>query len=93
MAINDKRLGLIHYPLQSPVNVGSSGSELSSLTTTSSNSSSSSTTKQLKLFPDDKGKVKHMFNNLNESKMWKLSSGTIVEKKMEEFALNCTYEQ
>jgi hypothetical protein len=93
MAINDKRLGLNHYAPQAHGNVGSGGSELSSLTTTSSDSSSSSTTKQLKLFPDDKEKVKHMFNNLDESKMWKLSTGTIVEKKMKEFALNCTYEQ
>ncbi|KAG1171479.1 hypothetical protein G6F71_006929 [Rhizopus microsporus] len=92
MAINDKRLGLSHYAPQAPGNVGSGDSELSSLTTTSSDSSSSSTTKQLKLFSDDKEKVKHMFNNLNESKMWKLSIGTIVEKKMKEFALNCTYE-
>ncbi|KAI7902478.1 uncharacterized protein BX663DRAFT_76531 [Cokeromyces recurvatus] len=91
--INDKRLGLSHYAHQAPVNVGNSGSELSSLKTTSYDTFSGSTTKQSKLLPDDKEKVKHMFNNLNEIKMWKLSTGTIVEKKMKEFALNCIYEQ
>ncbi|KAL0073373.1 hypothetical protein F4703DRAFT_1897419 [Phycomyces blakesleeanus] len=33
-----------------------------------------------------------MYNSLNTEKMWKLSSGTIVEKIMEKVALACEYE-
>lgn len=93
MAINDKRLGLSYNAPEASTHTSSSDSESSSRTTTTSDSSSSTTTKQLKLCPDDKEKVKGVFDSLDESKMWKLSTGTIVEHKMREFALNCTYEQ
>lgn len=49
--------------------------------------------KQALLKPEDKIAVAELYNNLDPLKMWKLSSGTIVEKKMEEFAMACTYEQ
>ncbi|KAG0934848.1 hypothetical protein G6F57_013189 [Rhizopus arrhizus] len=98
MAINDKRLGLSHYAPQSDrnTNINSSGSSRTTTTATataaSSGSESSNTTKQLKLCSDDKEKIKNLFDSLDESKMWKLSTGTIVEEKMKEFALNCIYE-
>ncbi|KAG1145190.1 hypothetical protein G6F37_012183 [Rhizopus arrhizus] len=98
MAINDKRLGLSHYAPQSDRNTNINSSDSSRTTTTatstaaSSGSESSNTTKQLKLCSDDKEKIRNLFDSLDESKMWKLSTGTIVEEKMKEFALNCIYE-
>jgi hypothetical protein len=98
MAINDKRLDLRRYAPQANRNTNINSSDSSRTTTTatataSSSSESSNTTKQLKLCSDDKEKIKNLFDNLDESKMWKLSTGTIVEEKMKEFALNCIYEQ
>lgn len=99
MSINDKRLGLCRYAPQANrnTNINSSDSSRTSTTATStaasSSSESSNTTKQLKLCSDDKEKIKNLFDSLDESKMWKLSTGTIVEEKMKKFALNCIYEQ
>lgn len=62
-------------------------------TAAASSSEFSHITKQLKLCLDDKEKIKNLFDSLDKSKMWKLSTGTIVEEKMREFALNCIYEQ
>ncbi|GAN03423.1 hypothetical protein MAM1_0040c02876 [Mucor ambiguus] len=96
--MNDKRLGLRRYVPQAIRNTNINGSDSSRTTTTatsaaaSSSSESSNTTKQLKLCSDDKEKIKNLFDSLDESKMWKLSTGTIVEEKMKEFALNCIYE-
>ncbi|KAI8645494.1 hypothetical protein BD408DRAFT_458781 [Parasitella parasitica] len=98
MAINDKRLGLRCYAPQENRNINTNSSDSSRTTTTatstaaSSSSESSNTTKQLKLCSDDKEKIKNLFDSLDESKMWKLSTGTVVEEKMKEFALNCIYE-
>lgn len=94
MPINDKRLGLCHYAPQANINTNINNSDSSRRKTTASSSSeSSNATKQLKLCPDAKEKIKNLFDTLNEIKMWKLSNGTIVEEKMKEFALNCTYQQ
>ncbi|KAG1450547.1 hypothetical protein G6F55_009633 [Rhizopus delemar] len=51
-----------------------------------------SNTKQEKLLPIDKENIKLLYSKLDPAKMWKLSSGVLVEKKMEEFALKCNYE-
>ncbi|CAO3687004.1 unnamed protein product [Rhizopus stolonifer] len=59
-------------------------------TTVSSNSISSDI--QLKLLPADITKILTIFENLDTTKMWTLSTGTVVEKKMKEFALVCNYE-
>lgn len=100
MAINDKRLGLHHYPSQVNRSINTNTSNSSHTTTTTSTSTTtaaataeSSNTKQLKLSSDDKEKIKNLFDNLDERKMWKLSTGTVVEEKMKQFALNCIYEQ
>lgn len=94
MSINDKRLGLCRYAPQANRNTNINNSDSSRRKTTASSSSeSSNATKQLKLCSDAKEKIKNLFDTLNESKMWKLSNGTIVEEKMKEFALNCTYQQ
>ncbi|CEP16334.1 hypothetical protein [Parasitella parasitica] len=98
MSINDKRLGLRHYALQVTRNTNINSSDSSRTTTaatttaTSTTSESSNTTKQLKLCSDDREKIKNLYDSLDESKIWKLSTGTVVEEKMKEFALNCIYE-
>ncbi|KAL7324747.1 hypothetical protein PS15p_209892 [Mucor circinelloides] len=98
ISINDKRLGLHLYAPQANRNTNINSSDSSRATTTatstasSSSSESSNTTKQLKLCSDDKEKIKNLFDSLDEIKMWKLSTGLIVEEKMKEFALNCIYE-
>ncbi|KAI8076667.1 uncharacterized protein B0P05DRAFT_471945, partial [Gilbertella persicaria] len=61
--------------------------------TTSSDFLSSCISKQSKLSQEDKEMTKQMFDKLDKSKMWKLSTGTVLEEKMREFALNCLYEQ
>lgn len=55
--------------------------------------SSSGMTKQALLTPDDKLAIEEVYKNLDTLKMWRLSSGTIVEKEMERFALTCIFEQ
>lgn len=49
--------------------------------------------KQALLESEDKIAILELYKNLGSLKMWKLSSGAIVEKKMEQFALACTFEQ
>lgn len=75
----------------------SDDSEYISRSTTTKLSSSSagsvSNTKQEKLLPIDKENIKLLYGKLDPAKMWKLSSSVLVEKKMEEFALKCNYEQ
>lgn len=56
-------------------------------------STSGSTKKLLKVPPSDTGKILVMFENLNTDKCRKLSTGTIVEKKMKDYAIECNYEQ
>jgi hypothetical protein len=45
------------------------------------------------LSSNDKENIKKMYQELDPNKTWRLSTGTIVEKKMEELALACNYEQ
>ncbi|RCH92754.1 hypothetical protein CU098_009368, partial [Rhizopus stolonifer] len=65
---------------------------ISSLTDSSASTSSIYSTKQVKLTLVDKENIRRMYQELDPDKMWKLSTGTVVEKKMEEFALSCCYE-
>ncbi|KAI9364102.1 hypothetical protein BD770DRAFT_309044, partial [Pilaira anomala] len=58
----------------------------------SSNSSTNDTKTQLPLSTEDKKKIKNIFENLDEKNMWVLSSSTVVERKMMEFAMSCEYE-
>lgn len=48
---------------------------------------------QPRLSLPDKDYIKKSYEDLNETSMWKLFSGVVVEKKMEEFALACSFEQ
>ncbi|KAG1511548.1 hypothetical protein G6F53_005856 [Rhizopus delemar] len=57
-----------------------------------SSSSASSAPKQPRLSFLDKDYIKKLYEDLNESSMWKLSSGMVVEKKMKEFVLACNFE-
>jgi hypothetical protein len=63
--------------------------------TSSSKSSStrqSSTEKNYRLTAEEKNKCRIMYESLDRSNMWVLSTGTIVEKQMAAFALDCIYE-
>lgn len=62
-------------------------------TTDITKTTDTSTTKQPKLSNSDKLKIQKVFDSLNEENMWVLSTGTIVEKKMEALATSCNYEQ
>lgn len=97
MLINDKRLGIVHPIMQTFEASPSSNDEISTAlkNPSSSNSSSavSSVSKQTKLSFSDKDYIKKMFEGLDKNKMWKLSSGVVVEEKMKEFALACNFEQ
>ncbi|CAO3610615.1 unnamed protein product [Cunninghamella blakesleeana] len=55
-------------------------------------STTRSNNKTIKLSCEDKESIKNMFTNLDINKMWVLSTGTIVEKKMEQFATICNFE-
>ncbi|KAI8358555.1 hypothetical protein BD560DRAFT_335052, partial [Blakeslea trispora] len=61
-------------------------------TTTTTTTNGSPLTKQTKLSSVDKLLIKDRFEKLEESKMWKLSTGTYVEKQMQKFALACNFE-
>ncbi|KAI9010984.1 hypothetical protein CLU79DRAFT_891055 [Phycomyces nitens] len=55
-------------------------------------SSSANSTVSYVLTPDDKQYINNLYENLNQSNMWTLSTGTIVEKRMEELAKKCVVE-
>lgn len=61
--------------------------------TTSTTSTTNTSKKQIKLSENDKIKITQMFEDLELDKCWRLSSGTIVEERMKEFAVGCNYEQ
>jgi hypothetical protein len=65
----------------------------SATSTTSTTSTTNTGNKQIKLSEIDKIKIAQMFEDLELDKCWRLSSGTIVEEKMKEFAVECNYEQ
>ncbi|KAI8068773.1 hypothetical protein BDF21DRAFT_465746 [Thamnidium elegans] len=101
-AIHDKCLGITRsYPQPSRASairadiVATSGTDNIadiSTTSTSDTPNTTTTTKQNKLLSEDKQSIQNMFGNLNEDKMRKLSTETIVEKKMEEFTLSCSHK-
>ncbi|KAG2209188.1 hypothetical protein INT47_005480 [Mucor saturninus] len=96
MLINDKRLGIVHPNIQpfeafpitndEPAGVSKNSSSLNA------SSSASPAPKQPRLSLPDKDYIKKSYEDFNETSMWKLSSGVVVEKKMEEFALACDFE-
>ena len=56
--------------------------------------SSSTTNTSRKIFNEDLQKFDAMFTKtLDAKKFWTLSTGTVVELKMEELAMKCTHEQ
>lgn len=97
MLINDKRLGLVHPATKQFQNFAntrpSSSSSTISAPTSLESYSSSSTSKQIKLSPLQKEIIVDMFAKLDETKMWRLSTGTVVENQMKVFALECNFEQ
>jgi hypothetical protein len=97
MLINDKRLGIVHPNIQPfgvfPISKNETVSVSKSSSSLNSSSSASSTPKQPKLSSLDKDYIKKLYEDLNETSMWRLSSGVVVEKKMKEFALACNFEQ
>ncbi|CAO3678654.1 unnamed protein product [Rhizopus stolonifer] len=58
----------------------------------SSTTTSSYSIKRSKLTSNDKENIKKIYQDLDPSKTWRLSTGTVVENKMEELALACNYE-
>lgn len=72
-----------------------SSNALSNTATSSTNETSSSdiSVKQVKLSVEDKDKIKAMYSGLDKSKMWKLSTGTLVEEQMMKHALIQDCEQ
>ncbi|CEG67065.1 hypothetical protein RMATCC62417_03540 [Rhizopus microsporus] len=103
MLIHDKSLGIVHPALNPAMNFHNrvSASQCSLIVTLESaestlESTNTSTTnnskKQLKLLPSDKAKIIEMFQSLDLDKCWKLSTGTVVEEKMKEYAIDCNYE-
>ncbi|KAG2191987.1 hypothetical protein INT47_000779 [Mucor saturninus] len=91
---NDLLLGandLVNMTNHQPMTPSSSTAPSSS-TTPLSNTSSSINSKQTKLDDVDKVKIRKLYSDLNEEKMWKLKTGTIVERQMERFALTCNFE-
>ncbi|KAI9343717.1 hypothetical protein BD770DRAFT_193960 [Pilaira anomala] len=95
MLINDKRLGLMRLvtkQFQNFTNTSSSLSSSSISAPTSLDSYSSNSRKQNKLSPLQKGIVVDMFAKLDETKMWRLSTGTVVEQQVKMFALEYNFE-
>lgn len=103
--IHDKRLGIVPPPIDPSMNFYNRISETQhtpSITkeyadsfteTTSTTSTTNTSKKQIKLSEIDKIKITQMFEDLELDKCWRLSSGTIVEERMKEFAVGCNYEQ
>jgi hypothetical protein len=80
--------------LKHTVETTNSTSETTYYSGTSSNTGSGSSSIKPKLLtPNDKAKIIEIYNNLDQDKMWVLSSNTIVENEMKKYALACNYEQ
>lgn len=105
MLICDKWLGILQSQLEHPTKFSDcpsppfvsaanlySGASSASSVDTAEFSFTEEINRQLKLTPEDKNRIARRFQGLDEKSMWKLSTGTIVEKKMEELALICEYE-
>jgi hypothetical protein len=91
----ENNLGTQNYNFDTLLNlqVARTPNEASTTTSLSTTASSSSSSKQQKLSDLDKIAIDSTYSNLNESKMWKLSTGKLVEKEMQKFALSCNFEQ
>lgn len=46
----------------------------------------------IKLSDTDKNSIKALYDSLDKTKMWTLSTGTVVEEQMEQFALSREHE-
>ncbi|GAN06832.1 hypothetical protein MAM1_0137c06322 [Mucor ambiguus] len=82
--IQDKKLGI--YNVENIPNLYDASSSKTTTSRAASEKSSSSSggssmMKQALLEPEDKIAIEELYKNLNPMNMWKLSSGTIVEKK------------
>ncbi|KAL7321439.1 hypothetical protein PS15m_001201 [Mucor circinelloides] len=55
-------------------------------------SASSASIKMIKLSDTDKNSIKALYDSLDKTKMWTLSTGTVVEEQMEQFALSREHE-
>lgn len=63
------------------------------LSTSSSTSSSSSSTTVKRLGASDQTRATKMFEALDRNKMWKLSTGTMVEEQLALLVKECNFEQ
>lgn len=96
MLINDNRLGLMHSATEqfrNFTNTSYSSTYPAISSPTNLDSYYSSTSKQIKLSSFQKGIIVDMFAKLDGNKMWRLSTGTVVEQQMKMFALECNFEQ
>ncbi|KAL9548249.1 hypothetical protein MBANPS3_005776 [Mucor bainieri] len=80
------------YTSSSSTSGSSSSSSPSTPYSDSSMSSAGETVKLPKLSDADKANIVLLYDSLNKSKMWKLSTGTFVEEKMRECALEKDHE-
>ncbi|CDH52463.1 chitin deacetylase [Lichtheimia corymbifera JMRC:FSU:9682] len=62
------------------------------LSSSSSTSSSSSSTSVKRLTPSDQARASKTFEALDPSKMWKLTTGTIVEEQLASLVKECNFE-
>lgn len=72
--------------------VSSASGRRSVATSTSSDSPTEAATKH-KLSPEDKVSIQKLYQSLDKAKMWKLSTGKVVELEMMKLAINQDYEQ
>lgn len=103
MLILDKSLGIVHeivMPAASssvaiPRTESLSDRDTSTVGNISSDNSTTtlSSVKPAKMTPNDKDKIKMVYYELDPNEMWALSTGTVVEKRVQEFFLTCSYEQ
>lgn len=78
-------------PLSSKASTTTADSDL--LSTSSSTSSSSSSTTVKRLCASDQTRAIKMFEALDPNKMWKLSTGTMVEEQLALLVKECNFEQ
>ncbi|GAN11802.1 hypothetical protein MAM1_0985d11403 [Mucor ambiguus] len=64
----------------------------SATSTTNDMSSEAVPVKQVKLAEIDKDRIKNMYASMDKSKMWKLSTGKLVEEQMQKLALSKDHE-
>lgn len=72
---------------------GRSSTSAASLSSAIETVSSDVSVRQVKLSPEDKSKTNKMYADLDKTKMWKLSTGTLVEEQMMKHVIIQDYEQ